>query len=50
MINVERYISELIDLLKVKFDSRLLYVGLQGSYLRGEAMLEPGGNSQFGLN
>ena len=37
MINVERYISELIDLLKVKFDSRLLYVGLQGSYLRGEA-------------
>ena len=37
MINIEQYISQLIDLLKRQFDSRLLYVGLQGSYLRGEA-------------
>ena len=31
------YIDELIGLLKQNFSSRLLYVGLQGSYLRGEA-------------
>ena len=37
MINVENYIHNLIDLLKEKFGSRLLYVGLQGSYLRGDA-------------
>lgn len=37
MVNIERYISELIDRLKNRFGSRLLYVGLQGSYLRGEA-------------
>ena len=37
MICVDTYISELIQLLKSKFDSRLCYVGLQGSYLRGEA-------------
>ena len=37
MINTEDYISELIHMLKAKFDNRLCYVGLQGSYLRGEA-------------
>ena len=37
MVNIERYIAELIDLLKCRFEARLLYVGLQGSYLRGEA-------------
>ncbi|MBQ7908687.1 MAG: nucleotidyltransferase domain-containing protein [Elusimicrobiaceae bacterium] len=37
MINIEEYISDLIVLLKQHFGQRLLYVGLQGSYLRGEA-------------
>ena len=37
MINAESYISDLIGLLQLQFGSRLLYVGLQGSYLRGEA-------------
>ena len=37
MINIEKYISDLIVLLKQQFGQRLLYVGLQGSYLRGEA-------------
>ena len=37
MINIESYVSRLTDLLLQHFDSRLLYVGLQGSYLRGEA-------------
>ena len=36
MINIEDYISRLIDLLIHQLDSRLLYVRLQGSYLRGE--------------
>ena len=37
MVNIEAYISRLIDLLKDQFGARLIYVGLQGSYLRGEA-------------
>ena len=37
MVNIEHYISQLIGLLKGRFGERLLYVGLQGSYLRGEA-------------
>lgn len=37
MADIENYISQLIALLKRKFGPRLLYVGLQGSYLRGEA-------------
>jgi len=37
MLNIENYIETLIVLLKRDFNSRLLYVGLQGSYLRGEA-------------
>ena len=37
MVLIEPYIESLIKLLKQNFVSRLLYVGLQGSYLRGEA-------------
>lgn len=37
MINVESYVNDIIDNLKGRFGCRLLYVGLQGSYLRGEA-------------
>lgn len=37
MVDIENYIRQLTELLKRQFDSRLLYVGLQGSYLRGEA-------------
>ena len=37
MIDIDKYIAQLIVLLKNQFQSRLLYVGLQGSYLRGEA-------------
>ena len=37
MVNIENYISSLTQLLKAKFGQRLIYVGLQGSYLRGEA-------------
>ena len=37
MINAESYILDLVELLKMQFGSRLLYVGLQGSYLREEA-------------
>lgn len=37
MIDIENYISRLVVLLQHQFRSRLLYVGLQGSYLRGEA-------------
>ncbi len=37
MVNIEVYIESLITILKHSFGERLLYVGLQGSYLRGEA-------------
>lgn len=37
MIDIENYVLQLIELLKKQFGERLLYVGLQGSYLRGEA-------------
>ena len=37
MVNIEKYIQQLSELLRKQFSSRLLYVGLQGSYLRGEA-------------
>ena len=36
MFRVEEYIKALTDLLKDAFSERLLYIGLQGSYLRGE--------------
>lgn len=37
MLNAEKYVSHLIALLRQKYGTRLLYVGLQGSYLRNEA-------------
>lgn len=37
MVCIESYTEKLIGLLKQKFAQRLVYVGLQGSYLRGEA-------------
>lgn len=37
MIHIEAYMQKLIERLRLQFGERLLYVGLQGSYLRGEA-------------
>ncbi len=37
MFNAEKYIQTLLSVMKDDFGERLLYVGLQGSYLRGEA-------------
>lgn len=37
MIPLESYMQTIIGLLQKSFAQRLLYVGLQGSYLRGEA-------------
>ncbi len=37
MINVDNWMIELIDKLKTRFNNRLLFVGLQGSYQREEA-------------
>lgn len=37
MFQPDSYISALLTLLKLAFSERLLYVGLQGSYLRGES-------------
>lgn len=37
MFNLDTYIQNLITECKTAFGSRLLYMGLQGSYLRGEA-------------
>lgn len=37
MFVVDEYLNELITTMKTTFGARLLYVGLQGSYLRGEA-------------
>ena len=35
--NIEDYMGELIRRLQIKFGDRLIYVGLQGSFSRGEA-------------
>ena len=40
MIDIESYISKLICRLRQQYGARLLYVGLQGSYLRGEATVK----------
>lgn len=40
MVNIESYISRLTVLLQERFGGRLLYLGLQGSYLRDEATEE----------
>ena len=37
MFRIEDYIDNLIQNLKAAFGERLIYIGLQGSYLRGEA-------------
>lgn len=37
MFQTDLYIPKLVELLKTAYKERLLYVGLQGSYLRGEA-------------
>ena len=37
MIDLKAYMRELVETLKTVFEKRLLYVGLQGSYLRAEA-------------
>lgn len=37
MINVDAWMAELLPQLQQVFDERLRYVGLQGSYRRGEA-------------
>lgn len=37
MIDAEAYLRTLIAALKKEYGARLIYVGLQGSYLRGEA-------------
>lgn len=37
MFNIEAYIDKLKHALNINFGKRLLYVGLQGSYLRNEA-------------
>lgn len=36
MVKIEVYVSELLSLLKESFGDRLVYMGLQGSYLRNE--------------
>lgn len=36
MFNLDNYLDDLIEACKLKFGDRLIYVGLQGSYLRGE--------------
>lgn len=36
MLRIDKYIDELIILLKHAFGERLMYIGLQGSYLRNE--------------
>ncbi|MCM1062151.1 MAG: nucleotidyltransferase domain-containing protein [Eubacterium sp.] len=36
MFRIDEYIDKLIDTLKNDFGERLVYIGLQGSYLRGE--------------
>lgn len=37
MFHIEIYTAELLELLKIRFGERLVYLGLQGSYLRNEA-------------
>ena len=37
MFDVDRYLQQLIESVKDAFSDRLLYVGLQGSYMRDEA-------------
>lgn len=45
MFNLDNYLDNLIEACKLKFGDRLIYVGLQGSYLRGEEQ----GNSDIDI-
>lgn len=36
MFSIEKYMDSLINVLKESFGKRLIYIGLQGSYLRNE--------------
>lgn len=36
MFRIDEYMDSLISVLKESFEKRLLYIGLQGSYLRHE--------------
>ena len=36
MLSIDEYIHKIIDMLKNAFGERLVYIGLQGRYLRGE--------------
>lgn len=40
MLDIEDYLAQMIHSLRQSFGERLLYVGLQGSYFRGEADAE----------
>ena len=37
MVDIDQYLKDLISACRSVFSKRLLYIGLQGSYLRGEA-------------
>lgn len=37
MLDAKAYLDELVDRLRAQFGDRLVYVGLQGSYMRGDA-------------
>ncbi|MBR0062573.1 MAG: nucleotidyltransferase domain-containing protein, partial [Oscillospiraceae bacterium] len=37
MFDIDAYLNDLISSCRASFGDRLLYVGLQGSWLRGEA-------------
>ena len=50
MIDIQIYMSELTAYLEAAFGERLLYVGLQGSYLRGEATEESDIDAMVVLN
>ncbi len=40
MFRIDEYIDELIDSLKDAFGERLVYIGLQGGYLRDEDKIQ----------
>ena len=40
MLDVENYLQKLIGACKNAFGDRLVYAGLQGSYMRGEATVK----------
>ena len=40
MVDIEKWLKEALEKLKEQFNERLMFVGLQGSYARGEATEE----------